>query len=222
MSLAELADRAGAQALVVLGTCPAVPSDEIGTGTIVLLGPLEPGFWPHVTTAPEFADGRQDPLDRWSARVVTALATKLGGEPLFPFGTPVHPFIGWALRSGRAWASPVGLLVHDTAGLMVSYRGAILLGQTLAPAPPVRSPCETCADKPCQTSCPVDALHPAEYRLADCHGYLDTAAGTDCLTKGCAARRACPISAAYGRSEAQSAYHMRQFHPTRGKAATKA
>ena len=43
-------------------------------------------------------------------------------------------------------------------------------------------------------------------------GWLDTALGADCLTRGCAARRACPRSQAYARVADQSAYHMGQFH----------
>jgi epoxyqueuosine reductase len=53
------------------------------------------------------------------------MACDLGAKALFPFGGPPwHPFIAWAKRSGRAWESPVGFLVHDQAGLMVSYRAA--------------------------------------------------------------------------------------------------
>ncbi|HCQ65926.1 MAG TPA: ferredoxin, partial [Rhodobacteraceae bacterium] len=30
---------------------------------------------------------------------------------------------------------------------------------------------------------------------------------------GCVVRRACPVSAGFGRSEDQSGFHMRAFHP---------
>ena len=122
--------------------------------------------------------------------------------------------LGEALRSGRAFASPVTLLVHDGAGLMVSYRGAIALpGRVDLPAPPAASPCDGCAAKPCLSACPARALDVRGYDVPACHAFLDMADGADCLSGGCIVRRACPISHAYGRLPEQSAYHMRLFHP---------
>lgn len=181
-------------------------------GTLVLLGPREPDFWAHVTASPEFEDGEPDPMDRWSARVIGRIAAQVGGTAFFPFGDPARPFISWALRSGRAWSSPVGLLVHDTAGLMVSYRGAVLVPERLELPPTGASPCETCLEQPCLTACPVGALDAEGYDLPACHAFLDTSAGTTCMTGGCQVRRACPVSRTYGRLPAQSAYHMGQFH----------
>ena len=213
MSLDRLAERAGEVHLTVLGTCAANESDRIGTGTLALLGPLEPGFWPHVTASPEFQDGGPDPLDRWSRRVIDRLASDIGGRAHYPFGAPVHPFMTWALRTGRAWASPVHLLVHDTAGLMVSFRGAVQLDMELPAAEPRTAPCNSCASQPCRTACPASALTPDGYDLVACHGFLDTDEGEDCMKAGCQVRRACPVSQSYGRIEAQSAFHMENFHP---------
>jgi len=56
------------------------------------------------------------------------------------------------------------------------------------------------------------AFTEAGYDVPACHAFLDTSAGQDCLTTGCAVRRACPVSQSYGRVPEQSAYHMRQFH----------
>lgn len=214
MSLARLETAAHAHNLAIFGTCQAKPSDDVGTGTIVLFGPSEPGFWDHLTTQPEIKDNAPDAIDRWSSRVISQLAETCKGRALFPFGAPPRPFITWALRSGRAWSSPVGLLVHDKAGLMVSYRGAILVPETLDARPTSTSPCDTCADQPCLSACPVKALTANGYDLEKCHGFLDQSGGAPCMAKGCAARRACPISKSYGRQPEQSAYHMRQFHRT--------
>ena len=129
---------------------------------------------------------------------------------MFPFGgPPFAPFTRWARRSGAAWESPVGLLVHARLGLFVSYRGAIALPGRLALGSPPRRPCDSCA-APCGTACPVGALDGTGYDVAACHGFLDTAAGADCLRRGCAARRACPVGAGL-RPEAQSAFHMTSF-----------
>jgi hypothetical protein len=185
-----------------------------GCETLLMLGPREPGFWAHVTAEAEFHDGQPDPLDRWSRRVIGRLACDLGGKALFPFGGPPHhPFIAWALATGRAWSSPVGLLVHDQAGLMVSYRGALALrGRLALGAPPKQSPCTDC-HRPCESACPVGALGARGYDVASCHDHLATDAGRDCMEMGCRARRICPISQGAGRAAAQSAFHMRNFHP---------
>lgn len=210
MSLAEVEEAAAAHRLAVFGGFHPEPAEGIGA-TLLMLGPAEPGFWPHVTAQPEF-NGRPDPLDRWSARVIAALAARFHAQPLFPFGGPPHrPFYAWALRTGRAWPSPVTLLVHDTAGLMLSYRGALALPDRLdLPQPPAR-PCDTCA-KPCLTACPPGALTAKGYDLPACHGFLDTAPGQGCMSGGCRVRCACPVSQSYARLPEQSAYHMRQFH----------
>jgi len=110
--------------------------------TTVLLGPLEPGFWEYVSKRPEFSG--DDPLDRWSQWAITALGYVTDSQPFFPFGgPPFNPFISWALKSGETWQSPVGLLVHKDAGLLVSYRGALRFeGQLDLPATATR-PCDT-------------------------------------------------------------------------------
>ena len=200
MTAAASADLAGLETLAlrerltVQGVLNARPEDGIGAGALALLGPAEPGYWAHVTDSPEFRDGNPDPIDRWSRRVITALARDLGGDAHFPFGDPVRPFFSWALRSGRAWQSPVILLVHDEAGLMVSYRGAILLPGQCDPEATRPRPCDSCTDKPCLTACPARALTGDGYDVSACHAYLDTGPGRTNLLKGCAVRRACPVS----------------------------
>lgn len=215
MTLEEIEARLDPHHLTVFGGFFPEGGDGApnGCATLLMLGPREPGFWGHVTAEAEFADGRPDPLDRWSRRVIARLACDLGAKALFPFsGPPFQPFIAWAQRTGRARISPVGLLVHDAAGLMLSYRGALALKERLDLPPPPPSPCSGCA-RPCETACPVGALTATGYDTRACHAYLDTEAGRDCLDRGCRVRRACPVSKSYGRRPEQSAFHMRSFHP---------
>lgn len=188
------------------------PTDLEGVATLLLLGPDEPRFWAKFTASPEYQDAQSEPMDRWSARVITELAQHLGGQAFFPFGAPPwHSFIAWAKTSGRAWQSPINLLVHDQAGLFISYRGALGLPQHIdLPPAPVTAPCADCA-QPCRTACPVDAFASGNYDVPACKAYLATTAGQDCMENGCAARRACPVSQTFGRLPAQSAFHMRAF-----------
>lgn len=199
-----------------------VPEPEDGAPehcrTLLLLGPAEPGFWPVFTASAEYRDGAPNALDRWSVRTVRDLANEIGGEALFPFGGPPYlPFIKWAIRSGRAWQSPAGMLVHDGCGLMISYRGALALDERIDLPESGPCPCDSCSGRPCLSACPVDALNAdTGFNDSACHGFLDTLEGESCMTRGCAARRACPVSRNYGRLEKQSAFHMRAFHPWHG------
>lgn len=181
-------------------------------GTIVLVGP-DTGFWQVFRAAPESRDGHPDPLDRWSRRTLDLVASSLGATSLYPFtGPPWHPFPAWALATGHAFRAPNGLLVHATAGLWLSFRGALHFPERLPLPPPPANPCTDCPEQPCRRACPVDALQPDAYDTAACHAFLDTAPGRACLTNGCAARAACPVSRRHGRDPAQSAFHMAAFH----------
>ena len=215
VSLAALQTAARAAHLDVAGafhpdnadTCPA------GTGTLILLAPLEPGFWPAFIASPEYHDGDPDPMDRWSTRVIGQLAQDLGATALFPFGgPPFHPFYDWALASGRVWASPVRLLIHDRTGLFISFRGALALAERLdLPAVPDHFPCLGCADKPCLTACPVAALGADGYDVPACRAHIAGDQGRDCMDHGCLVRRSCPVSKTHGRLAEQSAFHMKAF-----------
>jgi len=215
MNWHEIETQAQACHLTILGGFhPDADNDATPDGchTLVLLGPHEPHFWPAFTRSAEYTDGAADPMDRWSTRVIGDLAQRLGATALFPFGgAPYHPFYTWALRTGRIHASPINFLVHDTAGLFVSFRGALCLTDRIAIPPTPPNPCTTCTDQPCTSSCPVGALGPKGYDVAACKGYLDTAPGAACMTLGCAVRRACPVSQKFARLPEQSAFHMHAF-----------
>lgn len=194
--------------LIIMGVVHDKP------GSVVLLG-AGPGFWPVFVDTPEFVDGTPHPIDRWSKRVIGALAVQFNGSCVFPSdGPPYPPFIRWSLDTGRFFQSPVGMMVHDTMGMMISLRGALVMNQQLSLNPPSPNPCTSCATQPCTTACPVHALSGTKpYDLTACHGFLDTSQGQSCMTQGCASRRACPISAGAKRANAQSAFHMLSFHP---------
>ena len=209
LSFEDIELRASRAQLSVMGCV----RDELPDGikTLFLFGPLEPGFWQMFSAAPEYLDGKEDPMDRWSSRVIGRLAEDLGGEAFFPFGAPPYqPFFKWAQLSGRAHGSPGGLVVHDAAGLMISYRGAIGFSYAISTPKPGAHPCHVCVEQPCLTACPVGALTGDVYDVEGCKEDLDRS-GNDCMARGCAVRRACPISQRYARQEAQAAFHMRAY-----------
>ncbi|SMX49484.1 hypothetical protein RUA8715_03771 [Ruegeria arenilitoris] len=205
-----------AAGLIVMGAQhPRVSgAKQLDRGTLILLG-AGSSFWPVLTASAEWLDGKPDPVDRWSLRVVGTLAENLGAQARYPFGGPPYaPFIDWALKSGRTFQSPVGALVHDTVGMMISLRGALHFDHEFnIPVADDPSPCINCP-APCASACPVGALNAKTFYDVDaCHGYLRTPPGQACMTQGCAARLACPLSAGAGRRAEQSAHHMRAFHP---------
>lgn len=214
MNYQTLEQDAVARHLTILGGFHPTAEDKAPEGckTLLMLGPDEPTFWDAFTKSPEWQDKTANPMDRWSTRVIGDWAKTLGAVPLYPFGgAPFLPFYSWALRTGRIHGSPVHLLVHDRAGLFVSFRGALALTDHIELPAPGPAPCETCAEQPCRTACLSSALTPDGYDVPKCRAFLDTPEGAINLSSGCAVRRACPVSQNFGRVPAQSAYHMQQF-----------
>ena len=124
MTYGEIEVTAARSGLAVLGGFHPDADDPIlaGSRTLVLFGPRESGFWAAFQKTPEYLDRTPDAIDQWSSWVITALGRDLDGQPFYPFGKPHEPFVSWALKSGRAWGSPVHLLVHDTGGLSLALK----------------------------------------------------------------------------------------------------
>ncbi|WP_282153888.1 ferredoxin [Ruegeria atlantica] len=214
-SYADIEKAAQDVGLIIMGALHPRVTDakQLEGGTLILLG-AGWAFWPALKSSPEWRGG--DPVDHWSSRVVRQMAQDLSATAYFPFGGPPYtPFIDWALKSGRTFSSPVGALVHDEVGMMISFRGALhFTNEIPIPAPPGASPCTTCA-APCTQTCPVGALNSRDfYDVSTCHDHLSTDEGQTCMTGGCLVRLSCPLSSGAGRDPEQSAHHMRAFHPS--------
>ncbi len=181
---------------------------------IALVGNLGSSYWDAFTAAPEHADGKPDPLDRWSERVAREIADRHPVTPLFPFaGPPYYPFQQWARRAEGIEASPLGILIHPRHGLWHSYRFA-LLGAAFDVAPPgpaVAPPCLACAARPCLNTCPVGAFDGSGYAVDACAGYLDNTPAAACHDGGCLARLACPVAPELRYLPAQGRFHLRAF-----------
>jgi hypothetical protein len=193
----------------------AVPdaADGVRCATLVLIGNAGPGMWRAFRAAPEsrLAD---NPLNAFSRRVVETLAARFDVKALFPFtGPPYLPFLTWAVKAEPLWPSPIGPLIHAEYGLWHAYRGALAFAERIAlPAKPqAQSPCDTCAERPCLDSCPVEAFSAGGYDVPRCVAYIETPEGRDCIEAGCLARRACPVGRGYLYASAQAELHMSAF-----------
>jgi ferredoxin len=195
---------------------PAVDGEGPGgrpARSLIVVGNRGSELWPAFAASPEFGT-KADPLNAWSARVIGDLAAGWGARALFPFGGPPHlPFVAWAKRAEPVAESPLGILIHPDYGLWHAYRGALAFAEAV-PLPPRDArprPCDTCADRPCLTACPVGAFSPAGYDVSACAEHLAAPAGADCMAEACRARRACPIGREYLYQPEQARFHMTHF-----------
>lgn len=213
MNLADIKDVVAAEGLAVVGAFHPEPEDLApdNAATLILLGPGGPEMWAAFSESPELEDGAEHPMDRWSRRVITALAQSLGAEALFPFGGPPwNPFQRWAVRGEGAVSSPVQMQATASRGLWASYRG-VLAFTTHLDLPEVihKNPCASCA-APCLTACPVGAFSGGQYDVPKCTAHVRSEAGEACLS-GCLVRRACPAGKALALPELQRKFHMTAF-----------
>jgi hypothetical protein len=221
VDIGAIRDRIAAVGLAFRGALHPAAEDlaPAGIGTLVLVGFTGGREWPVFAGSPENADGLPDPLDRWSRRVVGALADGLDATALFPFGGPPFlPFQRWARKAEPVKPSPLGILIHPDWGLWHAYRGALAFCARLdLPPPDFRpSPCESCSEKPCLSACPVDAFGPVGYDVPACVGHISSPAGADCISFGCLARRACPVGVEHRHGSGQAQFHLRAFLKAQG------
>lgn len=198
---------------------PSLPGDRTA-GFVVMVGNAGPDSWHHFARSPEMRDGAPDPMNRWTKRVVDAIASRFHSLALYPSdGPPYYPFQRWAQQAEAVFPSPLGILIHPRFGLWHAYRAALLFANPedlgLESFDQGRGigdhPCESCREKPCLSACPVGAFTGTLYRVDDCASHVASPAGTDCRAGYCRARRACPIGLDYIYDQEQAAFHMAAF-----------
>lgn len=187
--------------------------------TLLLVGNAGPEMWRAFRAARPTLAG-DHPLDGWLRPLLREIAADAGAHPIFPSdGPPYAPMQRWARRAEPVHVSPLGILIHPEFGLWHAYRAAFALAGRLrlAPRRDSPSPCESCAEKPCLTGCPVDAFRPHGFALGDCVRHVAGPRGGACLGQGCQARRACPVGVAYRYAPPQARFHMAQFLKAQGE-----
>jgi len=216
--LDRLDQRAQRMGLVVRGAFHPHPGEfeqleSKQPATVVLLGFTASLQWHMFAASAEANDGLSHPLDRWSRRVIGALAAQFNAQDVYPSESPILPFQQFARRCEPVHPSPIGLLIHTHWGLWHAYRGALIFQQhlTLPELNASVSPCRSCQDKPCLSSCPVGAFESGGFNVELCTRHVSSAAGSNCRELGCRARRACPVGLQFTYVPEQARFHMRAF-----------
>lgn len=217
----EIAAALSANGLILRGCVTFAEDEEAPFGlsgasakSALLVGQAGVAPWPHFLRWRE----RQpqtiaNPLDTWSREVIGAVAEKFGARAVSPSDKPYLPFQQWAMRAEGLKPSPLGILMHPTYGLWHAYRGALLFEDeiTVPQAHAAIHLCDTCVEKPCLKSCPVDAYSPEGFAYQSCLAHVRGANGSPCRTGGCLDRNACPYGTAYRYPADVQAFHMAAF-----------
>ncbi|MDQ0394505.1 hypothetical protein [Labrys monachus] len=218
MSIADELDAAAqAAGLSLRGIFHPVAADGVpdaAVQTLVMLGWIGGAQWHAFAASPEAGDGQPHPLDRWSRRVIDALAEAFGAVSFYPFGGPPYlPFQRWAQRGDNVYPSPLGIFIHPVHGLWHSYRGALGFPARLdlPPRGTGASPCQTCEGRPCLSACPVGAFTTGGYDVDRCAAHVKSDAGEPCRMGGCLARRACPVGAERRYGTDGASFYMAAF-----------
>lgn len=155
-----------------------------------------------------------DPVDNYSLRLTRQFihdylddADHLILYPGDPYFIPLQQLgelAGW----GRP--SPLGQSIHPEFGVWFAHRTAFLINADL---PVIRSekrprPCDSCAEKPCLTTCPVEAVQPAHFDISTCADFRIQPQSV-CADR-CLARMACPVAPQHRYTLEQIQYHYRQ------------
>lgn len=186
----------------------------LNANTLVLIGHAGSSIWPHFLEWQKSQPAPlQNPLDTWSEKVITEVATSLNARAIFPSQKPYQPFQQWAMRAEGLKPSPLGILIHPTYGLWHAYRGAIVFADEILiqSDEKLSHPCDLCIGKPCLSTCPVGAFSAAGYDVETCRNYLASKAGESCMSQGCKARLACPVGAEFRYGDEQMRFHMNAF-----------
>ncbi|RVA10284.1 hypothetical protein EN935_39950, partial [Mesorhizobium sp. M7D.F.Ca.US.004.03.1.1] len=114
--------------------------------------------------------------------------------------------------------SPLGILMHPRYGFWHAYRGALLFDDELSVQAAEAAPhlCDSCVEKPCLKSCPVDAYSGQGFAHQSCLAQVRGANGEPCRSSGCLDRNACPYGTAYRYPPEVQAFHMASFAAVAG------
>ncbi|RUT82860.1 MULTISPECIES: 4Fe-4S dicluster domain-containing protein [unclassified Mesorhizobium] len=210
-----------ANGLVLRGGFNFTPGDASTTGpsggaaaAVLLVGQAGAAPLPHfLRWWEQQPQAIANPLDTWSREVIGSVAETFRARAVSPSDTPYLPFQQWAMRAEGLKPSPLGILMHPHYGLWHAYRGALLFDDELPIQAGEAAPhlCDSCVEKPCLKSCPVDAYSAQGFAYQSCLAHVRGASGEPCRNGGCLDRNACPYGTEYRYPPEVQAFHMASF-----------
>ncbi|RWN33938.1 MAG: 4Fe-4S dicluster domain-containing protein [Mesorhizobium sp.] len=217
----EITAALGANGLILRGGFVFPDDEDAPHGTsgaparsVLLVGQAGAAPWPHFLRWRENQPRTiADPLDNWSRQVIGAVANEFQARAVSPSDKPYLPFQQWAMRAEGLKPSPLGILVHPQYGLWHAYRGALLFEDELPIQAGEAAPhlCDSCVEKPCLKSCPVDAYSEQGFAYQSCLAHVREAGGSPCRSGGCLDRNSCPYGTEYRYPPEVQAFHMASF-----------
>jgi epoxyqueuosine reductase len=187
-----------------------------GAAGAAIIGGGGKAFFERFSRAPEFTDGKRDPLDRYTKRTVAAaISAALIGSGVrhaigHPFGTdPVIPFQRLGRAAGLGAPGPLALQIHPEFGPWWAYRALVVLDRRLPAAAPPGDACAGCP-APCVAACPAGAVAASGFDVRACHARRLSAPACH---ESCAARLACIRGPQHRYDDRQLAFHMRASMP---------
>ncbi len=190
---------------------------------VLLVGHGGSSLWPDFSESAEYKDDEDHALDRWSQTVAESISSRFDMQAVYPFtGPPYQPFLTWAQSAEvqPVLRSRLGMSLHPEFGLWHAYRFALLSPIPFSELPKfveqsatnaLSSHCVRCDTSPCLTACPVNAFSEQAYNVQACVDYLKVTPEAACHSKGCLARKACPVGSEHHYEPDHAAFHMKAF-----------
>ena len=175
---------------------------------LVMLGQAGTRLWEYIQS---IGTETEHPFDTVSQSLAASFVKDHLGAPnwqlVYPGPIPL-PLGRLAELSGWGRASPLGLTINEEYGLWLAHRVAFLVDAPLPATEPaiLPHPCDTCADRPCVSVCPVDAVDAISgFDITACSGFriLDESV----CAHQCLSRSACPVGAQYRYGPEQMTHH---------------
>ncbi|MGB1251798.1 MAG: hypothetical protein ACPG8W_14360 [Candidatus Promineifilaceae bacterium] len=159
-----------------------------------------------------------DPIDNFSINMARQfIHDQLDGADhhiLYPLTDSLVSLQQLGSLAGWHHPSPLGLGIHSHYGVWFAYRVALLIDadMPLRVEQPTPSPCDSCLDKPCMTSCPINAVRGIDqFQVGRC-GKHRVAENSSCADR-CLSRLACPVGTTHRYPLAQIQYHYANALP---------
>ena len=194
---------------------PAIDAETLSEyPSTVLTAHAGADFW-HALS--EFGHVGDHPVDHFSIHLTDKYVTEyLNVEHMLLYPSEYAISLrSVAQRTGWCHPSPLGVTIHHEFGLWFAFRSLFMV-KTHLPASdssPTEPPCESCADKPCISACPSNAVGEiGKFQLEPCARYR-LQESSPC-SFSCLSRIRCPVGSDYRYVSKQMKYHYQRSRNT--------